>query len=201
MILEDGTGTGRKAGIDINNQLHAFAISESNVEDAVRKGNAYNINTGWIDLTSSTASGVLYFKNNESPSNGESAISIDAIAIGLDDQGTTSGVSDIVILRNPTAGTIISNAVDVDSNVNRDFGSSNTLSSLAYKGVEGDTLTGGSSFDTFGQQPGTRAILDTNIILRKGSSIGITIDTQTSSGTTRAYVALILHRVDGSNNL
>jgi len=199
MIIENGVGNGSKALVDKNNQLHVLAESETIVQDAVKKGNAYNINTGWIDLTSSTESAVLYFKNNEAPVNGESSISIDAIAIGIDSLGTTSGLSDITIIRNPTAGTIISSASNVDINQNRNFGSSNTLSSLAYKGAEGNTITDGNDFAKFGQAAGTRGYYSLDTILQKGSSIAIKIDTQTSSGTTRIYCALIIHRIDGNN--
>lgn len=199
MILENGVGDGSKALVDNNNQLHVLAENETIIQDAVKKGNAYNVNTGWIDLTSSTESAVLYFKNEEPPVNGVSDISIDAIAIGIDSLGTTAGLSDITIVRNPSAGTIVDNAVSVDMNENRNFGSSNTLSSQAYKGIEGDTFTNGSDFAKFGQGAGTRGFYTVDAILKKGSSIGVKIDTQTSSGTTRLYVALILHRIDGNN--
>jgi len=199
MIIENGLGNGNKAAVDDNNQLHVTSVTETIVQDAVRKGNAYNINTGWINLTTTTESAVLYFKNNESPVNGESSVSIDAIIIGIDSLGTQAGLCDITIIKNPTAGTIVSGASAVDMNANRDFGSSNELSSLAYKGAEGNTLTGGTDFATFGQNVGTRGFYSIDTLLRKGSSIGVKIDTQTTSGTTRLYVAMILHRVDGNN--
>ena len=199
MIIENGLGNGNKVAVDSNNQMHVTAITESVIQDGVHKGNAYNINTGWIDLTTTTESAVLYFKNNESPTNGESSISLDAIAIGIDSLGTQAGLCEITLLRNPTAGTIISSPTNVSMNANRDFGSSNELASLAYKGAEGNTLTDGTDFAIFGQNAGTRGFYTIDAVLRKGSSIGIKIDTQTTSGTTRIYAALIMHRVDGNN--
>jgi hypothetical protein len=165
-------------------------------------GQAYNINTGWIGLTAATESAVLYFKNDESPNNGESGIAIDAVAIGIDDEGTTAGMSTVTIIRNPTAGTIVSGATAVDMNANRNFGSSNTLSSttLAYKGAEGNTFTDGTDTAIFAVNPGTRMYATVDFILEKGSSIGIKIDTDTSSGTTNVYAALILHRLNGKNS-
>jgi len=201
MIIENGVGNSNKALVDANFQLHNYAIMETRVQQAVHDGRAYNINTGWVGLTSATESGVLYFKNDESPVNGEAAVSVDAIVIGIDDEGTTTGMSTIEVICNPTAGTLISGASAVAMRANRNFGSSNALAAttLAYKGAEGNTITDGTDFALFGQQPGTRGFYGIDVILEKGSSIGIKIDTDTSGGTTNIYAALILHRLDGKN--
>ena len=201
MIIENGVGNANKGLVDGNNQLHGLSISVTDIQDAVIKGNAYNINTGLVGLTAATESAVLYFKNDESPVNGESGIVIDAIAIGIDDEGTTTGMTAITIIRNPTTGTIIDGTSAVDMNQNRNFGSSNALAStsLAYKGAEGNTFTNGADIALFLQQPGTRAYYSIDMELERGSSIGIKMDTDTSGGTTNVYVALILHRVDGKN--
>lgn len=198
--LENG-GRGVKIGmhIDQNEQAHVNAITRTNTQDATFKGNSYNINTGDVGLTSTTESAVFYLINNESPVNGETSLIIDAIAIGIDSLGTTSGMSKITVIKNPTTGTIVANAVAVDNNENRNFGSSNTLSSLAYKGVEGDTFTNGSDFGTFYQSAGSRGFYSLDVELPKGSSIGVEIDTQTTAGTTNVYVAVICHRTDGKN--
>lgn len=199
VVIKNGVGNGNNAFIDANNQVHTFAVTESVIQKAVEDGNAYNINTGTIGLTSATESAVLYFKNDEAPVNGETGIRIDAIAIGIDDEGTTTGMSTITLMRNPTTGTIVDDATAVDMNENRNFGSSNTLASLAYKGAEGKTFTNGDAIAQFYQQPGTRGYYTVDFFLPKGSSIGVKIDTDTSGGTTNIYAALILHRVDGGN--
>lgn len=202
MIIEDGTGSGGyRAKVNSNQALKVFSTQESILQQSGLKGNAYNINTGTIGLTSATESAVIYFYNDEDPVNGESSIAIDAIAIGIDDEGTTAGMSQITVVRNPTGGTIVSGASSVAMNQNRNFSSSNSLSAttLAYKGAEGNTLTGGDDIALFYQQPGTRGYYGIDFILGRGDSIGVKIDTDTSSGTTNVYAALILHKVDGSN--
>jgi hypothetical protein len=201
MILENGVGNGNKLFVDANNQGHMFGITLDVILDALHKGNAYNINTGPIALTTNTESGVIYFKNDEAPVNGESTIVIDAIAIGIDDSGTTSGMSSIKIIKNPTAGTVVSDATAVDMNENRNFGSAKSLNSttLVYKGGEGKTLTDGTDFALFYQDPGTRGFYPVNIEIERGNSIGVKVDTNTTSGTTNIYVALILHKLDGKN--
>lgn len=203
MIIQDGTGRGNSVKVDNNNQLHTLAIDISAIERGAFIGNAYNINTGEIGLTSSTESAVLYFKNSEPPVNGESTFIVNAIAIGIDNLGTTSGLSKITLVRNPTAGTIISGASSVAMNVNRNFGSAKTLDSLtlAYKGAEGNTLTDGDDFGIFYQSAGSRGYYSVDIVMPKGSSLGVKIDTQTTAGTTNVYAALIGYRVDGSNEI
>lgn len=196
-------GPGGKIGthVDQNNQAHVFAVNKTVTQDAVSKGLAYNINSGLIELTSATESGILYFKNNESPIKGESTIVIDAIAIGIDDEGTTAGMTDITVIKNPTTGTLISGASTTNLiNQNRNFGSSNTLDSLIYVGTEGSTVTDGEDFALLKQQPGTRGYYNIDIELPKGSSIAIKMDTDTSANSTWVYVALICHRKDGNNS-
>ena len=201
MIIENGVGNSNKALVDGNFQLHNFDVQISGAQDAVKKGNAYNINTGLIALTAATESGVLYLKNDESPVNGESGLFIDAVAIGIDDEGTTTGMTKITVIRNPTTGTLISTASAVAMNQNRNFGSPNTLSTttLAYKGAEGHTVTDGSDIALFMQQPGTRGYYTIDMELTRGSSIAVKMDTDTSGGTTNIYAALICHRIDGKN--
>ena len=203
-IKNDGPGADIGTHVDQNNQLHVFSIGKDVVTDAVTKGNAYNINTGWIALTTSTASGVFYFKNDEAPVDGESTYIIESLVIVTDGVGTvTAGdPTDIVIIANPTGGTLISAASAVAYKHNRNFGSSSALSTgtLAYKGVEGSTVTGGTSFALLAQTINTRASYPINIEIPKGSSMAITMDTQTTSGTTSVYVAMIGYRRDGKNS-
>jgi len=194
--IKDGTGTGYLAKVDANNQIHVASIVSTATEDATKQGNSYNINTGLIPLTSSTESGIFYFKNEESPVSGESDFVLDALAIGIDSLGTTAGMSLITVVKNPTS---VSFSTAVDMNENRNFGSSNELSSLAYKGAEAATITGGDDVGIFYQNPGTRGYYTLNFDLPRGSSIAVKIDTQTSAGTTNVYCALIGHRVDGKN--
>lgn len=189
------------ARVDENSQLKVFSISETEIQDAVEKGNAYNINTGEISLANAN-SAVLYFKNDEAPINGESTIKITSMIVGIKDDGTTvDELPVITLIRNPTGGTIVSGASAVANNVNRNFGSSKALGSttLAYKGAAGNTLTGGTDFGIIYQPAGTRVAYPIDIELPRGAAMGVEIDANTSSGNTNVYVALIMHRKDGNN--
>ena len=64
-IIQDGAGTGNRVKVR-GNKLFSHTITEDESLHASENGDAYNINTGTIGLTSTTASGVLYIKNNES---------------------------------------------------------------------------------------------------------------------------------------
>ena len=199
-IKNSGSGPDIGAHVDQNNQVHTFTVDKSIIQDATSKGNAYNVNSGIIELTTATASGILYLKNDESPVNGESAIVLDAIVIGIDDEGTTAGMTDITVVKNPTTGTLISGAlVNLVKTENRNFGSSNSLDSIIYNGVEGATITDGSDFAYFKQQPGSRAYYTVDVELPKGSSIAVKMDTDTTGNSTWVYVAFICHRKDGKN--
>lgn len=199
MIIENGVGNSDKARVDGNNQLHTFSITETEANSAVENGLAFNINTGIIALTGSSDSGIFYIKNDESPINGESDIVIDSIIIGINTVSATITENPIVtIIRNPTAGTVISDATAVSMNSNANFGSSTSLSSLIYKGADGKTFTGGSDHAIVLCKEGRTVIPQLNIDLIKGSSLGIKVDLNTSGGA-NVYAAIVCHRKDGKN--
>ncbi len=192
-IIIDGTGTGSKAKVDGNHQLHTFAVSETEQEQASSLGNSYNINTGWITGISGD-SALMYFKNNEAQ-----AFVVQAIAVGLG-SGTSTDVQTVVVIKNPATGDIITNAVDVDINENRNFGSSQSLSgSTAYKGADGDSFTSGSDVLLIASNLGGRLFASIDMVLERGSSIGVRLDT-VITGNTRAYVALIGYLKDEKND-
>lgn len=184
-IIKDGSGTGKEAKVDGTNKLETHSVILTEDAEAVEKGDAYNINTGTIALTSSTASGVLYLKNNE-----DRDMSIDLIAAGVGSAGTVTDSSVLTLIVNPTS---VSFSADVDMNVNRNVGESKVLTVDAFKGSEGATVTGGSSMAQFFIGAGARLAAPINITITKGDSVAFTLDTNTSSGTTNIYVALVVH--------
>jgi len=108
----------------------------------------------------------------------------------------------VTVVKNPTAGDIVTDATPVSINANRNFGSANTLQdSLVYKGKDGGTLTDGTVALTLYSDQGSRLLAGINIELTKGTSIGIKIDPNLSSGTINAYAAIICHVKDAKNDL
>jgi hypothetical protein len=199
MIIENGVGNANKARVDANNQLHVFAVTENEQNSANEHGHLYNINTGLIALTGTGTSGVLYIKNNETSVDGESNLIISSIIVGLYTRSATvTDLATVTIVRNPTAGTVVSDATAVDINSNSNFGSSNTLSSLMYKGADSKTLTGGTDHAILAISEGRSAINELNVDLAKGASLGVTVDLNTSGGA-NLYIAVVCYRKDGKN--
>ena len=170
--IEDGTGTGSKTKVDGDNRLHTLSVTKSENHLATEEGRAYNINTGEITLTSANESAILYFKYT-----GTKEYVINSIAVGLGPStgGSSASIPVIKVTRNPTAGTIVSSPTNVDISSNRNFNSANTVSGVAYKGAEGNTMTGDSDHLLLYQSSGGRLFASIEEVLRTGNSIGIKI--------------------------
>jgi hypothetical protein len=187
MFIEDGKGSGKLAHVDSSQRLTTFATTESEQAFESFNGNAYNINTGAVTLTTAGESAVFYMKNTST-----NTWVTETLFYLLGNSTSGTGDMDVTVERNPTGGTIVTNAVAVDINANRNFGSSNTLTGDFYKGVEGDTLTGGTDavFSIFGSYPARAAIDVGTIIMPPGSSIGVLVDCPASNTSQRVAVAV-----------
>jgi hypothetical protein len=192
--IQDGAGTGSRAKVDSDKRLHVNSVTRTQDEQAALLGVAYNLSTGSVSLTSGSQSCVAYMKYN-----GDDPFVIKEIIIIPSASTSGTGNASITILRNPTTGTIVNNAVAFTSVNNRDFSSSNTIANDAdiFKGAEGDTLTDGDSFafttrDNFDIPINFDAA---NIILRKGNSIGVCI-TPPTGNTAQTWVVAIVGFVE-----
>jgi hypothetical protein len=194
MIIENGVGDATKAKVNGRNELTVFSISESEAQAAAELGDAYNINTGEETFAASTSSGLLYFKNDETQD-----VIIESIALGFKNSTTTDDLLAVYLVRNPTGGTLVDAATNVDMNQNRNFGSSRALKSttLAYKSTaQNQTLTGGDDIILLHGSKAGRTFASINLEVPRGSSVGIRVDS--ASLATTCYAALILHVKDGS---
>lgn len=190
MRLEDATGQGAGAKVGATNRLYTASISESFEEYANKQGDAYNINTGTITLTSAADTPILYIKNNE-----DKDLIVVAIAVGAGPStgAATDANAAITVVRNPTAGTTISNANAVDINQNRNFGSSKALTADAYKGATGETMTDGDDALLLYMSENSRLFATVNLIVPKSKSIGIKFDPAASNTSQDVYAAVICH--------
>ena len=188
--IVDGTGSGNRAQVDSDNRLHVNSVTRSQDEQASLLGVAYNLSTGMVNLTSANKSCIAYMKYD-----GVDPFVIKEIIIIPSSSISGTGNASVQILRNPTAGTIVTNAVDFAAINNRDFSSSNDIRNDAdiFKGVEGDSLTDGSSFafttrDNFDIPINFDAA---NIVLRKGNSVGICITPPVGNTSQNWVVAIV----------
>ena len=171
--------TGEIAKVDTHKRLHVDAITFGRSEQEVELGNGYNINTGTFNLTSANKSAGLYFKNNEDD---DIVLTVMFYIFG---GSNANGDITVDVLRNPTTGTIIDNAVACEmAGINRNFGSSFQLkeTTLVYKGAEGDTFTNGDKIiSSILQTPSRTPLAVGDIVLPKGSSIGFDITPPTGN--------------------
>lgn len=184
MLIEDGL-SGNKAGVNKANRLTVHAVAEQEDLHAVELGEAFNVNTGLMTVTGDAT--LIYLKNNE-----DEDLFIDAIALGSFEGVTHTDDPYVTIVRNPTGGDLISDATAVSMNQNRNFGSSEALTVDAYKGKVSGTLTGGNDLGILQATPGGRSFYAINLLLQKGSSIGIKL-TLNGSGSASWYAAFIIH--------
>ena len=185
-IIDDGTGSGNQAKVDVNKRLHTQSVTEREAEHSAEAGDAYNINTGDVALSAPTA--LIYFKNNENQD-----IVVEAIAVGIRGGGThnASNSATVTVVKNATTGTLISGATDVPMNENRNFGSSKVLTGLAYVGASGETQTNGADVAQFYMSPGSRLFASVGFIIPKGASIVVEVDPDLSSGSVEVYAAIV----------
>jgi len=194
-MIRDGTGSAFLQKVDANNRSHVQAVNVPADHNATKNGNSYNINTGVITLTDAVQTPVLYVKNNE-----ERDFHITAIAVGMGPSiGGAGSIPMVTIIRNPTVGTIVSGATNVDMNSNRNYGSSQTLAVDAFKGATGDTLTDGEDHILIFQTANSRLFAAIDEVLPKGKTIGVKITPQPSNTSMEIYAAFICHLDDPAN--
>lgn len=186
ITIMDGTGTSTFAKVS-SNRLFTDSVQRSEILESAFDGNAFNINTGTINLTSSNKSAVLYVKNNETKD-----LVVEAFIYLIGNSTGGSGDMIISVLRNPTEGTIVSDATSVSYKGNRNFGSAKTLQADQYKGDEGLTFTDGDVIieSIFNQAPTRSFISGDGLTLPSGSSIGIEITPASGNTSVNCQFAL-----------
>ena len=170
-VIEDGTGSGFRARVSDEKRLLVSAQIQDVAVVRSLGGNAFGINTGDITLTTASPSAVFFLKNNE-----DKPLIFYTIGFAFGSSTGGSGNGRIQLVRNPTAGTIVSGAQSVEIFENLNFGSANTCEVDAFKGAEGNTFTNGSnSGKTFSTFPVRTTTTTPAIILPRGSSFGAVI--------------------------
>jgi hypothetical protein len=170
--IKDGA-SGNVQTVDKSSRAHTFSVTRGSGQQAAADKSAWNINSGLVTLTTPGESGVFYFKNVESFNVDVASI---VVILGPSTGGVTTDTTQVRVYKNPTAGTLISNAVTAGVIVeNRDFdaGAASQLNnSLAYVGVEGDTITDGTLY----------------------ISIAVSYEPNDSNTSMKCMVALICHK-------
>ncbi len=192
MIIKDGKGTGIEARVDGTNKLEVHSVQESEIQESTDNGDSYNINSGLITLTNAAESGIIYLKNNETRDFDINAI---VVIMGPSTGGLTTDTTQIRVYRNPTTGTLISdaNTSGVISS-NRNFGSSQVLTADIFNAAAvGETITDGTSHIESLISPGNRVSFGIEEVLTKGDSIAISLEPNDSNTSMKVMVAIVGH--------
>jgi hypothetical protein len=193
VIIDPVNQTGAKVAKTQRLEVEAIT-SEERVQAAVF-GWKFNINTGDITLTSANKTTVIYIKNTD-----DYDLSIDSLIYNLG--ATTSGTGDVKfdVIRNPTAGGIITNAnnclVGTGTEANLNFSSTNTLTGSFFKGATGETVVSGGNVTIttrLATNTGRTTLPLGNMILPKGTAIAVDYTPPASNTSQTVQFAVACH--------
>jgi hypothetical protein len=189
-IMKSGS-SGNTAEVDNNNRVQAFSTSQTESTAKALDGEAFNINTGSITLTSANPSACLYLENTDT---------VDWVIrrVFYNIAASTGGNGDMLanVVANPTGGTMLSSGTAFEP-VNFNFGSAKSLTSTCLKGAEGLTLTGGiqEAVSTLIPAAGTRILISfDSVILKPGSSLGLVVTPPSGNTSLKLQVGVNAHR-------
>lgn len=167
--IKDGTGSGTLAKVDDGHRLYTRAITQTELSHAVVHGETWNAGTGWLTLDTAAQSPLLYIKNI-----GVNELTIDLYVLLTRASTGGSGEGIVEILRNPTAGTIISGGTTVSA-TNMNFGSSNSPEATILSGGASGSFTISGEDDTLRSKVGAenRLLLGIITALPRGASVCI----------------------------
>lgn len=166
--ITDGTGKGNSVGVTSNNRILTSTIAESQFQYAAEEGDAYFFGTPIITASGTTETGLIIVTNNED----EPVIIGNFFFIAEEAASGSPSMFRANWYKNPTA---INNGTSF-SPLNQNFGSSKTLDVTAEYGSTSTTApTGGSLVATLSFPVGQFNDFDANLILEKGSSVGISV--------------------------
>jgi hypothetical protein len=172
-IIEDGTGSGKKAKVNAENRVETFSVIESRISDiSNREGKSFILTSDFVALTTTGSfNGMIYIKNTDTSQD----LYIDRVRIC--GTGTSMNAMQCRFVKNPTTGTLISDANDGIS-VAANLGSNEEFAGTNYAASgDGKTITDGLQFSQFTIHLPGHTIQEYNgaIIIPGGSSMAIEV--------------------------
>lgn len=180
-IIQDGSGTNRKARVTQDLRIAVDAITEErSVNNSIKDGKTFILYTDFISFTGSGTDefGLIYFKNTS-----DELMLVHHVKVWM---GTLNKVIKLRMYDDPTTGTLISGANLCDIN-NINMGSANEYPGIAYQGTGGnltvtDGMIMGRHFMGSGNQQMMAMMWNGAMVLPKGASMAMTV--QPVSGET-----------------
>jgi len=163
--IEDGTGSRKGAMVGDKNRLHTHALAASASSVATVTGDAFNVSSELITLTSDSDSGLLYISNGE-----QEAISVTTLFVNFGTSANGVGKGLVSFYLDPTGGTLITEANEAQV-LNRKVGAPETLTADTYKGAEAKTITGGNLI----QLPSSGGPIASEYVLSKGACFALSV--------------------------
>jgi len=189
--IKDGTGTSVFQKVDKSNRASTKGVASTLQQDATAREDSFNINSGTVVNSVATQQGILYMKNNETRN-----VHITGIVaiLGASANGTETNVK---IIKNPTAGTLIDTGTAADTNSNRNFGSNDTFTADVFKGDGSATITDGTThIESIIAGSLTRVFFGIDEVMTPGDSIGVTFTIANNDSATNCMAAIICHLED-----
>lgn len=170
-MIEDGKGRGYRAAVTANNRLETLAIAESRAADiSKREGTAFVVPSGFISLTTTGSfNGILYLKNTSATND----LFIDKIRTCSDTMGDVKAK----LIRNPSTGTLISDANDA-AKLSSNLGSNNLFEGDAFTASgDGKTITDGVAMSQFINHSPGHSIQEYSgsIVIPNGASLALVV--------------------------
>ena len=187
--IKDGTGGGYKVEVTSSNRLKATSIVLNESKNANSIGESFLISSGYVTYTAATNQALLFIKNNE-----DRDLIVDRFNFNL--QSSTGGAVDFgrfIFYKNPTS---ITNGT-TRTPVNLNFGSSIEFDIDAESG-NGSTssFVGGSTFASPLVGEGEVFFIEGNVVLPKGTSLGISYVPPASNTSQEVAVALNIFKAE-----
>ena len=189
-IIEDGLGSGKKAGVNNVNEQRTFAIVLPIEDRATIEEERYNINTGNVTLNSTGESAMLWVENL-----GDDPLIITGLVYNLGDSTGGSGTAKVDVYRNPTSGTIVSTSSVVSAAKNMNFGSGKTLNGKFLAGAQSLTQTGGEfAIGSLVPAQSRTVIALGAVVLPKGKTLSVTVTPPAGNTSMLANIAASIYR-------
>jgi len=174
-ILEDGTGSGRKAGVDISNRLLVKAITEPELEQASEDGQAYIWATDLINIDANDT--VLLLKNTS-----DTNLHIEAILVSNGSTASEFTVHVITAVDATVTGTTV-------TGFNLNTGSANVADVSAASDETGYSAQGTVIATLFLLAETNQTVITPGLILAKNKAVAVDV----VDATTEAACSIIAH--------
>ena len=194
-VQKDPNGT--PAHVTDDNHALVAARTEALSEAEALLGWGFLVHGGILTLTNaSTDNGLLYIKNSSE----DATYIITKMELHLGNSTSGTGDGQVKMYRNPTTGTLISDASDATIS-NRNTGKSQSIAGnfgLFYKAVAAaETITDGGTYDEYpvATPTGTLLLESESIVLEPNGAIAVSYTTQTSNSSQAVSVSVEIHKL------